>query len=125
MTLDTQLYIKELQAKIAQHEHAQALYKMFKSINPDLPVQTMETLVKAAYETGDISRSRAAEILMECVQDTQERGWIQAKYPERIEELESFISSIAACTSPGMAGWSAAARQLLERVERRYGRCDN
>ena len=115
----------EIEQELKRLRRVEEMYKLFRSIDPDLPRHTTEVLVKAAYELCEISIGRAAEILREPLQVTRERGWYQDRYKPRIVELSNFVSGIAVCTTPGMAGWAAAARKLLSDMEHRYGQCDS
>lgn len=111
----------DAEQELARLRLVEELYKLLRSVDPDLPQDTLEVLVRSAYEAGEISTGRAAEILKEPYQAVRERGWYQDKYNEQIQELTNFVAGIAACSTPGMAGWAAAARKLLTDMERRYG----
>ena len=69
-------------------EHCQALVREFDRLRTvetlhrtlkgvDLPAATRLRLVEIAYRVGELSISRAAELLGECLEDTRERGWTQ------------------------------------------------
>ena len=113
--------IARLNREIERLKRTEAMYHLFRSVDPDIPRHTLEMLVKSAYELCRISRGRGAEILREPLWTFLERGWYQDLYPERIKRLEQFVAGICACKTPAMAGWSAAAWALLEDLQHLHG----
>lgn len=78
---------REIEAMGEKYEVERMLRKQTGEI--DRPKETLELLVRCAFELGEISHGRACEILQEDMVTFRERCWVQDRLLDQLSEIEA------------------------------------